>query len=187
MIDVEINGLNELKIKLTEKLPQAVKQGIRNGLEDTMDKAEGYAVDRINSDIKHSSGELVRSFRHEVVEDSAGNTAGRLWNTAKHAIYREFGTGVHGQESAKELPPNASIAYRQIPWFIPAWEVDVDLHAIYGMPVIKIGKGDSAKKFYRSNGQPARQFLTPAIKQVSEEADSIIKSRVDESMKGGLS
>ena len=172
MIDVEIHGLDELEAKLN-KLPSVLAEGAMNGQEDAIEQAEAYAVDELQSSIKYSQGELARSFKHEVKQDG---------DEAMVAIFREFGTGKVGENSPKKLPSNIAIAYRQTPWYIPAEEVDIDLNKIYGIPKIKI-KG---KYFYRTTGQPARQFMTPAMDKLAKEAPNIIKTRVEQEFRDKL-
>ena len=177
----EIRGLDRLKAKM-DKLPEICESGIKKGQEDVLDKAEGYAVQKLQSTIKWSTGELTRSLMTEVKLDSSGKIVGRLYSNDPVAIYREFGTGRNGEKSSKTVPSGVTLAYRQTPWFIPADQVEIDLHKVYGMPKIKI----KDKFFYRTNGQPARQFLTPALEKVSKEADEIIKKRVQDELHGGL-
>lgn len=150
MIECEIVGLNELKTKL-RKLPQVVADATVNGQETAIEQAEAYAVQELQSSIKYSTGELARSFKHEVKVDG-DEIVGRWWNSSMIAIFREFGTGKVGEQSSKQLPPNVAIVYRQTPWYIPAEEVEIDLTKIYGIPKVKI----KDKYFYRTNGQPAR-------------------------------
>ena len=178
----EIRGLDRLKAKM-DKLPKIYESGIKKGQDDVLDKAEGYAVQELQNTIKWSTGELTRSLMTEVKLDSSGKIVGRLYSNDPVAIYREFGTGRNGESSPKKVPNNVTLTYRQTPWFIPADQVDIDLSKIYGMPKIKI----KDKYFYRTNGQPARQFLTPAVEKASQEADEIIKKRVQEELHGGLS
>lgn len=178
----EIRGLDRLKAKM-DKLPEIYEAGIKKGQEDVVDTADAYAVQKLQSTIKWSTGELTRSLMTEVKLDSTGKIVGRLYSNDPVALYREFGTGRNGEESSKTVPNGVTLAYRQTPWFIPADQVEIDLHKVYGMPKIKI----KDKYFYRTNGQPARQFLTPAVERVSQEADEIIKKRVQEELHGGLS
>ncbi|GHV97894.1 hypothetical protein lacNasYZ03_11700 [Lactobacillus nasalidis] len=178
----EIRGLDRLKQKLG-KLPKLYESGIKKGQADVLDKAEGYAVQELQSTIKWSTGELTRSLMTEVKLDSSGQIIGRLYSNDPVAIYREFGTGRNGESSPKTVPNGVTLHYRQTPWFIPADQVDLDLQKIYGMPRIKI----KDKYFYRTNGQPARQFMTPAVEKVSKEADEIIKKRVQDEIDRGLS
>lgn len=179
--EIEIKGLDSLRNKLS-KLSGLYESGISKGQEDVLDKADAYAVQELQSTIKWSTGELTRSLMTEVKLDSSGKIVGRLYSNDPVAMYREFGTGRNGEESPKTVPNGVTLAYRQTPWFIPADQVDIDLSKIYGMPKIKI----KDKYFYRTNGQPARQFLTPALEKVSKEADEIIKKRVQDELHGGL-
>lgn len=180
MIEFEINGLNELKAKL-HKLPQTIADGAVDGQETAIEQGEAYAVQKLQSSVKYSTGELARSFKHEVKTDG-DEVIGRWWNSSMVAIFREFGTGLVGEQSDKQLPPNVAITYRQTPWYIPADEIDIDLTKIYGIPRMKI-KG---KYFYRTSGQPARQFMTPAANRIAKEAPDIIKNAVDQELRDKL-
>lgn len=177
----EIRGLDHLQEKL-KKLPGVIQQEIQNGEEDVMDQAEAYAVEELQKSIKYSTGELTRSLRTEVKLKSTGEIVGRLWSNDPIAVYREFGTGRNGERSPKIVPPNVTLTYRQTTWFIPVDKVDIDLTAIYGMQRIKIHD----KEFYRTNGQPARQFLTPAIEKAGRDADKIISKRIKEGLNENL-
>ena len=176
MIEVEIKGLNELKAKVN-KLPGIVVNATANGQETVIEQAEAYAVDNLQSSIKYSTGEMARSFKHEVKIDG-NDIIGRWWNSSMIAIFREFGTGLVGERSDKQIPKGMAITYRQTPWYIPADAVDIDLNKIYGIPKIKI-KG---KYFYRTTGQPARQFMTPAANRIAKEAPEIIKKSIDQEL-----
>lgn len=180
MPEVEWKGYDSLKAKLA-KLPKVAHDAIWDGSFDVVEKAQGYAVQELQSSVKHGNGELARSLKYEVV-DKDGKVVGRVWTDDMVGLYRELGTGRVGQASPKDLSDGFEPSYRQTPWFIPADDVDVDLNAIYGMPKIKI----NGKIFYRTNGQPARQFLTPALKQVSKEVNQIVKGRVDQALKDKL-
>ena len=177
----EIKGLDLLREKL-KKLPGVTKEAIHDGEEDVMDQAEAYAVEELQKSIKYSTGELTRSLRTEVKLKSTGEIVGRLWSNDPIAVYREFGTGRNGERSPKIIPPNVTLTYRQTTWFIPVDKVDLDLTAIYGMQKIKIHD----KEFYRTNGQPARQFLTPAIEKAGRDADEIISKRIKEALNENL-
>lgn len=92
MINVELKGLDELKTKL-KKLPSVVASATANGQETAIEQAEAYAVDELQSSIKYSTGELARSFKHEVKIDN-DEVIGRWWNSSMVAVFREFGTGL---------------------------------------------------------------------------------------------
>ena len=173
MINVELRRLDELKTKL-KKLPSVVANATANGQENAIEQAEAYAVDELQSSIKYSTGELARSYNDEVI--------GRWWNSSMVAVFREFGTGLVGEMSDKQLPQGVAITYRQTPWFFPVDAVDLDLTKIYGIPKIKI----NGKYFYRTAGQPARQFMTPAANRIEKEAPEIIKKTVDQELRDKL-
>lgn len=178
---VQINGLDKFRSQLN-RLPKAVEDGIWEGNFDIVEDVEARAVAKLQSSIKYGSGELANSIKHEVVVNQDGHIIGHVWSDDPKAIYRELGTGRNGQESPKKLPEGFSPVYSQTPWFIPASEVDIDLEAVYGMKKITI-KG---KDFYKTNGQPARQFLTPAMDETTEHAEEIFKRRIKESIRKGL-
>ncbi|AVK60532.1 hypothetical protein C5Z25_01550 [Lactobacillus sp. CBA3605] len=180
MADVEWKGYDSLKAKLT-KLPKVAHDAIWDGNFDIVEKVQGYAVQELQSSVKHGNGELAGSLKYEVV-DRDGKCVGRVWSDDPVALYRELGTGRVGEMSPKDLPDGMEPTYRQTPWFIPADAVDIDLNEIYGMPKIKI----NGKVFYRTNGQPARQFLTPAINNVKDEAPKIMKDKVKAAIKSEL-
>ena len=113
MIECEIVGLNELKTKL-RKLPQVVADATVNGQETAIEQAEAYAVQELQSSIKYSTGELARSFKHEVKVDG-DEIVGRWWNSSMIAIFREFGTGKVGEQSRKQLPPNVQLFIAKLP------------------------------------------------------------------------
>lgn len=93
-----------------------------------------------------------------------------------------MGTGKVGETSPKDLPDGVNPVYTQVPWFIPADEVGMDLNALYGMPKITI----QGKIYYKSNGQPARPFLYPSLKEGMENYEEVYKEHVQKGLRGGL-
>lgn len=165
------------------RLPELIQKAAWDAAFDIMELTATRATERLQSGMKHSSGELARSLKYEVVNDDKGNIVGRIWSDNAVAIYRELGTGQHGQASPKDIPSGFQPVYRQTPWFIPAEMVDVDLNKIYGMRVITI-KG---RKFYISSGQPARQFLVPALRETGEkDARRLLQQRIHDEVQGGM-
>lgn len=173
MTEIEWKGYDKLKAQLG-KLPEVVHDAVWDATFDVVEKAEGYAVKELQSSVKYGNGELARSIKYEVVNKD-GEIVGRVWSNDPVALFRELGTGRVGEESEKDLPDGFTPMYRQTPWFIPADDVDTDLNELYGMPKVEI----NGRQFYRTNGQPARQFMTPAVKQASQEAPEIIKTSVE--------
>lgn len=177
MTDIVIKGSDALMHKL-EVLPSKLHDALWDANFEIVQIADEEAVRELQSSVKHGSGELSSSLKYEVMEDTDGHVKGRLWSDNPVAIYRELGTGLVGETSEKKLPDGIHPVYTQHPWFIPADKVDTDLHAIYGMPIITIG----GHKFYRTNGQPARQFMVPAIEDAGEQGAKIIKSHIKEEL-----
>ena len=79
MIEVELKGVNELRAKL-KKLPDIMAKATADAQENAIEQAEAYAVDELQSSIKYSTGELARSFKHEVKGDGA-EVIGRWWKS----------------------------------------------------------------------------------------------------------
>lgn len=180
-MNIEINGKDEL-LKQLGNVPKVLKQAIRSATHEITEDVQGRIESKLSSGIKYSSGELVGSFKNEVVEDHSGNIVGRNWSDNKVAVFRELGTGPVGANSPKDLPEGVHPAYTMEPWFFPADSVDVDLEAIYGMPKIII----NGKEFYRTSGQPSRPFMYPAFKESMEHADEIFKEHVQKNLRKGL-
>lgn len=178
---IQIKGLDKFRSQVNS-LPKIIDDGIWEANFDIVEDVEARAVAKLQSSIKYGSGELAGSLKHEVVVNQKGHIVGRVWSDDPKAIYREFGTGKNGQESPKKLPEGVNPVYTQTPWFIPADEVDIDLEAVYGMKKITI----NGKDFYKTSGQPARQFLTPAMDEATEHAEEIFQKRVKESIRKGL-
>lgn len=180
MVEFEIKGLDSLNAKL-DKLPDIFKEAIENGAKDVADKAQGYAQMNLAETVKSSESGLSRSLKTEVVKDAeTGYITASLFSDGKLWGYREFGTGLNGQNSPKDLPEGFVPMYTQGPWLIPEAKSG-DLR-MYGMKRIKIGN----TFWYPSNGQIARPFIMPSIRKVSKEADDIIASSVNESLHNEL-
>lgn len=173
MSDVVIKGADKLMHKL-EVMPEKLNNALWDANFDIVQIADEEAVRELQSSMKHSSDELASSLKYEVMEDTEGHVVGRLWSDNPVAIYRELGTGLVGEESPKDLPEGINPVYTQHAWFIPADKVDTDLNAVYGMPLIEI----AGKKFYRTNGQPARQFMLPAIKDAGDQGADIVQEHI---------
>lgn len=177
MAKIEVKGMNRLKAKL-DRLPKSVEDAVWDANFDIVELAKANTVREIQSSAKHGSGETASSYKDEVIINDDGHVVGRIWSDNPTAIYRELGTGQVGQASPKDLPEGVTPVYRQTPWFIPA-EGLPDLNALYGIPLITI----QGKKFYRTNGQPARQALMPAIKSAKQQASDIYKANMQKQLR----
>lgn len=175
---VEIKGLSSLKRKV-KALPKILDDAMWDATFEITELIQQAAELRLSSSVKYSSGELLGSLKNEVVVNAQGKIVGRVWSDKEHAIYRELGTGPVGEASQKDLPEGVVPVYSQKPWFIPVQKVDIDLEAVYGIPRITI----QGKDFYITKGQPARPFLYPSLKELTEQAPEIYKKHVQKKLK----
>lgn len=178
---VTIKGKEKLFGQL-KKIPKAMEDGVFDATFEIVEDIQGRVESKLNSSIKYNRGDLVGSFKNEVVKDASGEIVGRVWTDSMVGFFREFGTGLVGQNSQKDLPPDVNPVYTQEPWFFPVDAVDIDLTEIYGMPKIKI----QGKEFYRTNGQPARPYMYPSFKEVTENAEGVYKEHIKKNLRKGL-
>lgn len=174
----EFKGWDSLKGKL-KAMPKVIEEATWDGTFDIVEEVAARGISKIQSSVKHGSGETAGSVKHEVVVDGSGNIVGRVWSDKAAAIFREFGTGPVGQESAKDLPPGVNPSYTQERWFIPVEQVAVDLEAVYGIPRITINGND----FFMTRGQPARPWLYPSLKEIIDDIPNFYIDRVKEGLK----
>ncbi|MFC6315177.1 MULTISPECIES: HK97 gp10 family phage protein [Lapidilactobacillus] len=164
------------------KLPDLVVEAMMKATNETSELVKTRAVDNLRSNMRHGN-DLQQSLEVADPQYSDGRVTGMVFSKNPIATYRELGTGIHGQESSKDIPSGFVPTYHQLPWFIYVGDVDLDLTEIYGMRKVVI-KG---KSFYVSSGQPARQFLTPALRVTAEnELPDIIKQHFQNDIQKGL-
>lgn len=175
---IEIKGLDSLRRKL-KATPKILEDAMWDATFEITELIKQATELRIASSVKHSSGELLGSFKNEVVINAQGKIVGRVWSDKEQAMYREFGTGPVGQESKKDLPEGVTPVYTTSAWFIPAEKTGVDLEAVYGIPRITI----QGKDFFLTRGQPARPALYPSLKEIVEQAPDIYKEHVQKRLK----
>lgn len=175
---VEIKGMESLRRKL-KATPKILDDAMWDATFEITELIKQATELRIASSVKYGSGELLGSFKNEVVINAQGKIVGRIWSDKEQAIYREFGTGPVGQESKKDLPEGVTPVYSISAWFIPAEKTGVDLEAVYGIPRITI----QGKDFYLTRGQPARPALYPSLKEIVEQAPDIYKEHVQKRLK----
>lgn len=178
-MSIEIKGKDKF-LKQLENIPKLLKKASYDATYEITQDVQGRIESKLSSSIKYGSGELMGSFKNEVVEDSKGNIVGRNWSDSQVSIYREMGTGPVGEASQKDLPDDVHPVYTQEPWYFPVDATDADLEALYGMPKIKI----NGKEFYRTSGQPARPYMYPAFKEGMKHADEVFKEHVQKNLRG---
>ena len=177
----EIRGLDRLQTKVS-KLSSIIKDAVVDATQELTDLAQEYAVQNVQSNFKHPTGELAGSIRTEVSEKADGKISGRVFTDKKQGVFTEFGTGPVGQASTKDLPPGINPIYTQTRWFFPVDSVDRDLHTLYGMTIVEI----QGTEFYMTRGQPARPWLYPALKEASEFTEDIYQEHVSKRLREGL-
>lgn len=175
---VKIRGMDRLRRKL-KATPKVLDDAMWDATFEITELIKQATQLRIASSVKYSSGELLGSFKNEVVINAQGKIVGRIWSDKPTMAYREFGAGPVGQESKKDLPEGITPVYTTSAWFIPAEKTGVDLEAVYGIPRITI----QGKDFFLTRGQPARPALYPSLKEIVEQAPDIYKEHVQKRLK----
>jgi len=125
------------------------------------------------------SGELRQSIktRTEAVEDGVRGTC---YTTKEYAAYVEFGTGPNGQANHQGISPAITPAYVQHGWMMPANAMSREEAEAYGLGVVeKNGKVIG----YLTNGQQARPFMYPALKDQEEDIVKAIGSEYGKRVK----
>lgn len=104
---------------------------------------------------KYSTGELAQSIEMKV-EKGSEQVVAHIGTNLDYAPYIEFGTGQEGAQSSAQTSPDVSVTYSLAPWWIHKDMVDPAASEAYGW----FKHGD----FQKVNGQPAKPFLYPAVK-----------------------
>lgn len=120
---------------------------------------------------KISKGELRQSIC-VATESEEDICRGVCYTNKEYAPYVEFGTGPNGQKSHAGVSPNVSLAYSQTGWTIPASAMSAGDAEAYGFGVAKNPDGEVLG--YYTNGQPAKPFMYPALKNNEKEVADII-------------
>lgn len=97
---------------------------------------------------------------------------GICYTNKKYATYVEFGTGPNGQESHAGVSPNVDVVYSQTGWMMPAEAMSMEEAEGYGFGIAK-DENENPIGYY-TNGQAARPFMYPALKNNEDEAVQII-------------
>lgn len=121
-------------------------------------------------------GELRDSIYAEV-EHGIEYTIGICYTNKNHAPHVEFGTGPVGQENHKGVSPDSTGSYVQKGWMIPGDAMERGYAESKGLGVVEDKNGNV--KGYLTNGQPARPFLYPALKNQEEEIEKIFRKEME--------
>ncbi len=130
---------------------------------EIMERAVGASAKRIQGEAKLlcpvDTGELRGSIRTNV-ETRDSVTIGTVYTNKEYAQYVEFGTGPVGEANHAGISPNVNPVYSQTGWIIPRDGV---------------GAGD---KIGYTEGQPARPFMYPALKNNEERVSRNISNYI---------
>lgn len=76
---VTIKGKEKLFGQL-KKIPKAMEDGVFDATFEIVEDIQGRVESKLNSSIKYNRGDLVGSFKNEVVKDASGEIVGRVWS-----------------------------------------------------------------------------------------------------------
>lgn len=132
--------------------------------------AASRAIKKVQAEAKRlcpsHDGEL-RDSIYTNVEWGAEYVRASCYTNKSYGPYVEFGTGPRGQENHKNISPDVTVAYNQTGWMIPAYAMSRKEAEAYHLGVIKNSKGEVIG--YATNGQEARPYMYPALKNQADE------------------
>lgn len=143
----------------------------RLDLRDGMNKSVALVQAKAKAGVKVHTGELRQSILTSV-EDSGDSVIGTCFTNLSYAPYVEFGTGPVGQENHEGISPDVTWAYGQTGWRIPGDAMDREYAESKGLGVVEGKNGEVL--CYLTNGQPARPFMYPALKNSEDEIVEIL-------------
>ena len=110
--------------------------------------------------ITSDSHALERSVKIRTVEKTT-KIESAVYTNSEYGAYYEFGTGPNGQANHNGISPLVTPRYSQRGWMIPADAMSVEKAQSYGFRVAMKNGGVIG---YYTNGQMARPFMYPALK-----------------------
>lgn len=159
------------KLELEKRFDKMSKVDLRNGIE----KGISYVQSAAKLGCPSYTGELRNSIMI-FVESQGDAVRGVCWPGVEYGMYVELGTGPVGQSNHDGISPDIAVAYSQKGWMIPGNAMDRAYAESKGLGVVE-GK-DGEVIGYLTNGQPARPYLYPALKNNEEEIIGIIAEEV---------
>ena len=150
--DIEMEGLDEMAEALGTTL-DGVLPAAAVGAGKAAQTIRSTAQDLVPVD-SGEARERISATKGEIEGDTA---TAKVISGAEHSIYIEMGTGPKGAEHHEGIDPNADPAYRTNGWVYPLAD----------------GKG-----FRYTEGQPARPFMYPAMKQNEQKTEATIAEEV---------
>jgi len=105
------------------------------------------------------SGDLRQNIQVTVTKD-VGAIVAHIGTRLEYALYVELGTGPRGAADHSGISPDISPTYSTSSWWIHESQVPAGTAEKYHWTTITTKQG----KFYKCDGQPARPYLYPALK-----------------------
>ncbi len=164
---MKVTGLDEL----AERFEKASTADLSNAVRKAILHVQAMA----KANVRTASGELKGSILTEV-KSTSNSVTGICYTDNEHAVYVEFGTGPVGQKNHAGISPEVHPTYHQTGWIIPPDAMSESQAEHYGLLVLK--KEDGTIVGYATNGQPARPFLYPALKDHKDECMQIIRKEL---------
>lgn len=160
-----ITGKNELDKKFERMALINIRKGVGRGIILVQGEAKSNC-----GGFSQESGELQKSI-YIKVQSKDDTVTGICYTNKEYAPYVEFGTGPVGQANHEGISPEVTIAYGQSGWMIPGDAMEKEKAERYGLGVIENKDGNPIG--YLTNGQAAKPYLYPALK---DNEDEIIKT-----------
>lgn len=133
-----------------------VREAVVNSTAMVLSTAKHYVP------VGREGGGGLRNSIHMKVEQSEGNTVGKVFAGGGHAMYVEFGTGVVGEASNYPRAAQLGLKYAHYSWtYTP----------------------DGGEHFYTTKGYRARPFMYPALKQNKIRIKKLIANAIAEGNK----
>lgn len=166
-----IEGLDKLLKRIERYENVSTVQGVRKGIALVQAQARAGCISE--------TGELRNSIHVSDEVIGKNEVVGTCFTNKSYAPYVEFGTGPKGQANHAGISPNVPVAYSQSPWWIHESQIDKGLAEKYHWFYIDTKDG----RFYQCNGQPARPFMYPALKNNEEKITRLIANDIKEQLK----
>lgn len=173
------------KVTGTEELLFNLKQIDENTDEvllKSVKKATGFVRDDARLRVSVNTGDLRRSIFDDLQRTNEG-VLGKVSTNSDHAMYVEFGTGPNGEEEHEGISPEVNPQYSQRGWIIPAKAMSKETAELYGLGIVE-KNGEMIG--YRTNGQPARPFLYPALADNLDQIQRNIAKDLASAIKKGI-
>jgi len=161
-VDVQIKGLDSLTKKLRD-IEEA-------DIESIMNKAVLIVEAQAKALAPVDRGQLRSSIHAKVENANEGIIYGRVYTSAEHAMYNEFGTGIVGQGTYPYEIKGVTLSYRQTEWIYPYGEV-------------KKGKRKGQQAFRKTRGMEARPFMYPALSMNKDRINKLFRQEIQRILK----